>query len=700
MFAIYLKELKSLFRSFYGWAYLSVMTLFSGIYLIANNFAMKNPYISSTLGSFMIVPMFVIPLLTMKVYSEEKKQKTEQLIMTTPISVSEIIWGKFLALASVVLISVFVFFLTFLILLFYGEIPIAENLLAILAFYLFCLICIAVGLLLSSITEHQFISAILTYVVYLGVMFIPSVLNTVFPDKWFTKFVSAFDYVERFLSLFNGMILIPDVVYIVSVLGVLILLSYFTIGKHRFIPFNFKDKKYTIRFTVFILGIVLLVGSNFLVALTPVKDIQFDLTKRQLYSISNQTQEVLDTLDKEIVISVIGEEKNVDQQISLYLADYARHCDNIKIVYESDPLYYTKYTDSKLDVSSMIVKFEDESDHRIIDYYDCFEFQYVNSQYTTTGIDLEGQVTAAINSLINEDAVYVYELTGHNETNIFDAGIIGRFNKGGYVYAELNLIEKGFIPDNAECIFVSGPSYDLTQKEISLLSEYSKNGGNLILFASLPEAETPNYDAFIESIGVTTVNDYICETDYTKMAVYPHYIWGDRQSHVLTTLQDSSRMVLFPSSKGYIIPEETDSAYYVTSLFNSSDSSVSYKEYQAINGIDVGVTPEELQDGPFSLAFFATSKTDTEGDIIVIASGVFLIYDSDCAGANSEFLLSVMNELFDVSLNTTIPVKSFFYQPVVVPTGMWLLYGAILILVIPMSFVIAGIVICILRRKR
>lgn len=706
MVALYLKELKSLLRSFYGWAFFAVMTFFASIYLVGNNFYTGNPYISWTLSSFLIIPMFVLPLLTMRSYSEEKKQKTDQLLLTSPLSIWDIVFGKFFAVSTLVFASVIVYFLCFFILMIYGEVPVAENLLAMLAFYLYCLICVLIGLLISALTEHQFLAAIMTYVVYLAVLLVPSIMHTVFPDKWFTKTIDAFDFINRFTNMFNGMILMSDVIYILTVFGVLLLLTYYVVGRFSFRMLRNAKQRFLVNLFVVFGGILLFVGINIGVMNTKIYNVQFDFTKRQLYSISEETEKILDELEEEVVIYVIGDESSVDQAVVLYTADYARNSSKIKIVYKSDvtePLFYQKYSQDALSTSSMIVEFPEKQIHKIVNYEDCYEYQYIDGQFTTTAVDIEGQITAAITALQNGEINAIYELVGHNEVGLLDQSIISRLTKGGYEYNTLNLMETPEIPENADCIIVSGPIYDLGKDEINLLLEFSVGGGDLILFASHPSCDTPNYNAFIELFGVTVLNDYVCDTDFTHIyQSHPNYIWGERQYHGLTAELDSSRMNLFPETRGFILPEDSGENYLLEDLFRSSSTSLTNTELGVLSGEDMGVTAEELPDGPYSLAFCATPMNEGMGSVLVIGSAYFLLdkVDEACAYANSEFALGVISDFVDSGLKVTIPAKSFAYPTVVVPTAMILLFGIVLTLVVPMVFVAVGLVITIVRRKR
>ena len=108
MGAIYKRELKSYFTSFTGYIFIAFMVLFLGIYFMAMNMSNGIPFFSYTLSSVSFIYIFTIPVLTMRCFSDEKKSKTDQLLLTAPVSVWKIVMGKFLAMATVFLIPMLI----------------------------------------------------------------------------------------------------------------------------------------------------------------------------------------------------------------------------------------------------------------------------------------------------------------------------------------------------------------------------------------------------------------------------------------------------------------------------------------------------------------------------------------------------------------------------------------------------------------
>ena len=106
MTAIYKRELSSYFNSMIGYVFIAVLVFFTGIYFMAYNLYSGLPQFSYTLYSLMTILMFAIPLLTMKSMAEERRSRTDQLLLTAPVSLTGVVMGKFLAMATIFLIPV------------------------------------------------------------------------------------------------------------------------------------------------------------------------------------------------------------------------------------------------------------------------------------------------------------------------------------------------------------------------------------------------------------------------------------------------------------------------------------------------------------------------------------------------------------------------------------------------------------------
>lgn len=188
MKAIYLKEVKSFFNSVLGYAYCAVLIILIGIYFLANNLSGGYPYFSYALANASAMMMMVMPLLTMRSFSEEMKSRTDQMLLTNPITVTQIVMGKFFAYTSVYAVPLLVSCICPLIIKVYGESSgLLVDYVTIFFMLVYGLIFIAIGLFISSMTENQIVSAIISFAsVFLIVMwsglldFIPSTVMAIF----------------------------------------------------------------------------------------------------------------------------------------------------------------------------------------------------------------------------------------------------------------------------------------------------------------------------------------------------------------------------------------------------------------------------------------------------------------------------------------------------------------------------------------
>lgn len=181
MRAIYKREFQSYFRSMTGNVFVALLVVFTGIYFMAYNLNMGYPYFSYSLAGSLMVYLVAIPILTMRSFSEERKNKTDQLLLTAPVSLLKVILGKYLAMISVLAIPMVIFCLFPLIIKMQGTAYLGIDYLSILVFYLLGCVYVAIGMFISSLTESQIIASISTFgillVLYLwnGILgFLPS----------------------------------------------------------------------------------------------------------------------------------------------------------------------------------------------------------------------------------------------------------------------------------------------------------------------------------------------------------------------------------------------------------------------------------------------------------------------------------------------------------------------------------------------
>lgn len=164
MTAIYKRELKSYLTSMVGYLFIFFILVLAGIYFSAYQLSAAYPKFEYTLSAVTFVFLIGVPILTMRVLAEERKQKTDQLLLTAPVSVGNIVIGKYLALVTVYAIPILVMCTYPLIMSKFGTVAFGSAYTAILGFFLLGCANIAIGVFMSALTESQVIAAVLTFV--------------------------------------------------------------------------------------------------------------------------------------------------------------------------------------------------------------------------------------------------------------------------------------------------------------------------------------------------------------------------------------------------------------------------------------------------------------------------------------------------------------------------------------------------------
>ena len=224
MWAIYKKELKSYFLSPIGYISIGIFMLIYSIFFYVTTWYtgtvdMGNLYYATARYGLLLI----VPIITMRMFSEEKKNGTEQLLLTSPKSVSSIVLGKFLASVTVVLITVIFSIIYSVIVSFFGTINIPTILITMLGFVLVAMAAISIGMLVSSLTENQIVSAIITIAILIAPWFL----------EGFGTLISSINLIDKFMKFPYGLISIADIVSLLSITIACILITIILIKRKK-----------------------------------------------------------------------------------------------------------------------------------------------------------------------------------------------------------------------------------------------------------------------------------------------------------------------------------------------------------------------------------------------------------------------------------------------------------------------------------
>ncbi|QEH70542.1 ABC transporter permease [Cellulosilyticum sp. ST5] len=166
------KEFKAYFTSPIGYVFMAFFLLIFGFYFTAINIYNSYGDYTNVLAALSSLLLFAIPLVTMRLLSEEKKNRTDQLLLTSPIHVKDIVLGKYFAAVSLFAITLIITMVQPAILMFFGNIPVGKILTCYLGYFLLGATLIAISLFISALTENQIISAIASIGLFLFLMLI------------------------------------------------------------------------------------------------------------------------------------------------------------------------------------------------------------------------------------------------------------------------------------------------------------------------------------------------------------------------------------------------------------------------------------------------------------------------------------------------------------------------------------------------
>lgn len=704
MTAIYKREIKAYFHTFIGPLFIGATLFLLGIYFSVYNLFAGYSYIGYALSSIVFLFLITIPILTMRILAEERRQKTDQLILTAPVSVAGIVGGKFLALATIFAIPMGITCIYPLILSAFGEVDMGESYLAILGFFLYGLSCIAIGIFVSSLTESQVISAVLTF----GILFLGYVMSGITnlisqSGNWLTRLLSAFDMVTPFDQLLNGSLHVASLVYYGSVILLFLIFTVQSIQKRRYQVSvkNLSMSAYSS--AVLVICTAFMVLLNVVACQLPSRYTEFDITRDKIYSLSDGTKELLASVTEDVTIYVLVNEKQADTVLDTTLKNYASENSHIKVSYVDpavNPKFFTNYTDASVTTNSMIVEGSKRS--KVIDYSSIYETEIDYTTYSTnvTGYDGEGQLTSAIEYVLSDQMPKIYLTEGHGELSL-DTSFQNAIEKANIDYETINLMNYGKIPEDAQCVIINSPTEDLSADDAEKVLSYMENGGNVMLISTYTGKELTNYNRLLDFYGVSVSRGLVLEENAEHYYTNPFYLLPEIEYDTATEdVYGKGGYVFVPFSQGLFYEEQE--GITVTTLLSSTEESFIRDDIE--ENVDYS-KQEGDQEGPFALGLLCRKTVgDGSSTALIYASEQLFTKDIDSmvSGNNQKLFIGSLGCMVSESGVSTIsiPVKDYQVERLVISRGNVVLLSLITILILPFAFLISGFAVWLTRRKR
>lgn len=734
MTAIYKRELKSYFHSMIGCIFIAFLLAFTGIYFTAYNLQSGYPYFAYTLSGALFIFIVGIPLLTMKSFAEERKNKTDQMLLTAPVSLTKVVFGKYFSMVTVLAIPHVIFCIYPLIIKMNGNAYPKVDYPAIFTFFLLGCVFLAVGMFISALTESQIIAYIGTFGILLVVFlwngitgFLPTsavgnmigvivILSLLVVCVWklcgnlllslgleilvlagnvILYFVDDTFY-ENLLTNVLGKLALTDVftqIYqsnLVDVTGILLYLSIIAI--FIFLTVQAIQKKrntYNAGMTALVLAIVIVV--NLIVGQMPEQYRNIDVSSTNIYEISETSTEFLGNLDKEIQFTIYAVESDTDERIKTFISKYTSYTDQISVEWIDPVLHPAALEEAGASSDSILISCEETGQSTLVYFsdiivYDQYSYYYYGSSVEQE-FDGEGQLTSAINYVTNEESQHIYRTSGHGEAT-FTTSVQELMDKNLYTVTELNLLMETEIPEDCDLMVMYAPETDITEDELTMLQEYMAAGGHFLLLIGDTNVNTfTNLSILMKEYGIESADGYIADMERCYQGT-PYYIFPNISAYDELGNGLTSEMVLMIYAHGLnLVDPERDSITQKEFMYTSNNTYAVTDAEEVKNRYTIGVTAtEELEDG--------TSKFTVISGATLIDSQII---DSFTTLDNTTLFMNVVTSNFEGVENLSIEAKSLEIEyNTVQHVG---LLSLLVIFGIPVVILIGGFVVWFRRRK-
>ncbi len=444
------------------------------------------------------------------------------------------------------------------------------------------------------------------------------------------------------------------------------------------------------------------IGFNLIVGLVPETALKIDTTKQGLYTLSEQTKQVLAELDQDVTIYLIAEPGKEDDYVVSLLGRYAQTSDHIlveRINPLTNPTFAAKYTDKTVENNGIIAVGKERS--KLVQNNDMYSYEFDYTYYTNaTVFNGESGITGAISYVTDPQIPVVYTLAGHGEAALSDA-MAQAVAADNMEIRPLSLTSGDSIPQDAAAVAILSPQSDISAEEKERIESYLDGGGNLLLTSTFINADMTSLYALMSASGMEPVPGVIIEGDEShSVSGYAFYLLPSIVSHAVTDpIIANKASVLMPTAMGL---KETKhrSTLEVSPLLMTSDAA-----YSKPNAYTADTFDREAGDidGPFCVAMAAEEKFDGKDSRVVWLGSAMMLEDRTdeiVSGANKDLFVNALGWMCGKESSVTVRPKSTLTSYLAVPTAAKNIIGTVIMIVLPLGVLATGVTVYVRRRRR
>lgn len=451
-------------------------------------------------------------------------------------------------------------------------------------------------------------------------------------------------------------------------------------------------------------ALAVVVAINVLVDQVPAR---LDLTENKLFSLSEETLNILRGLSADVTITSIARKDNEDPTIKEILARYAQKSGRVKLATvdpERNPGWSKQYdtTGNGLREGSLVVA--RGARFRTIDVFDMYNYDVSGQQPRLTSLSVELKVSSALAYVTADRNVTAYTVAGHGEQTLAAYNLTGAVDAENYQRQELNLLTSASVPPDADMVLVLSPKSDYPAQEAEKLRAYLASGGRAAFLLDVQNGvkAMPNLAGVLKSYGVEMENLLVVESDANRAAYgNPLFLVPNQESHdILAPLRAKNYPILMPFAQPIRTLELRKRSLKIEPLLSSTTQSIAKS-----NPRDIASLRKEPGDaeGPFTVAVAITDPAAGTGGrdtkIIVIGASTFLVPEiSAQAPGNTDFFLNCMGWLKDNKDTISIRAKSMIEFPLNLNDAQRWIFTAVVVILMPLIVLGWGFLVWIKRR--
>ncbi len=435
-------------------------------------------------------------------------------------------------------------------------------------------------------------------------------------------------------------------------------------------------------------------------------EVQVDLTDNNVYTLSDQTREILDELDEDVTIYVLARRNEEPVQIMEALDRYAQASPRVRVETvdaDRNPGFVAQYDPEGEGLGNGSIVVATEDNYRTISLYDLYSIDNRNPQQPVImGLNVERRVTNALVYVATGRTPIIYQTIGRGEAQVEQIGDLGAdLEAENYEVRSINLIQAPQVPDDAAVLFMFGPRSDISEGEAEKISDFLEQGGRAIFMIDVLLDEMPVLNSLLSAYGLGIGYGVVIEGNQNfhtgnQFQLVPNLADTD----ITAPLVEARSPIMMQFGRPVEILDQKPRGVTIDPLVvTSSDSYLR----TSLQNQDPERQPGEAA-GPFILAAGAVETEFATGDeisrIVLIGNARFIgpILPYGYIPGNRDFLLNSIGWLQNQQETLSIRAKTTMQFPMQLTGIQVLIFGGLFVVIIPLGILIAGLVVWLRRR--